>query len=96
VYINYLKEIIIHHILPCAINISLEYFQQVWKKKETTTKGGHSNEKRKNIKDNNTYLDNKVFTTINSVVVSTLYLFHYEIARLKLFIANLISPYQHI
>jgi hypothetical protein len=45
VYINYLKEIIIHHILPCAINISLEYFQQGWKEKETTTKGGHSNEK---------------------------------------------------
>jgi hypothetical protein len=32
-----------------------------------------------------------VFTTINSVVVSTLYPFHYEIARLKLFIANLLS-----
>jgi hypothetical protein len=41
------KEIIIHHILPCAINISLEYFQYVWKEKDTTTKGGHSNERER-------------------------------------------------
>ena len=43
VYIS--KEIILHHILPCAINISLKYFQWVWKEKETTTKGRHSNER---------------------------------------------------
>jgi hypothetical protein len=42
------------------------------------------------------YLDNKVFTTINGVVVSILNLFQYEITKLKLFIANLISPYQDI
>jgi hypothetical protein len=52
--------------------------------------------KRKNIKDNNTYLDNKVFTTINGVVVSILNLFHYEITRLKLFIANFISLDQDV
>jgi hypothetical protein len=47
IYIPYLKEIILHHVLPYAINISLKYFQWVWKEKETTTKGGHSNEKGK-------------------------------------------------
>jgi hypothetical protein len=39
------KEIILHHILSCAINISLEYFQEVWKGNVTPTEGGHSNEK---------------------------------------------------
>jgi hypothetical protein len=52
--------------------------------------------KRKNIKDNNTYLDNKVFTTINGVVVSILKSFYYEIIRLKLFIANFISLDQDV
>jgi hypothetical protein len=41
-------------------------------------------------------LDNKVFTTINGVVVSILKLFHYEITRLKLFIAKLISLDQDV
>jgi hypothetical protein len=62
----------------------------------TTTKGGHSNEKGKNIKDNNTYLDNMVFTTINGVVVSILNLFHYGITRLKLIIENFISLDQDV
>jgi hypothetical protein len=47
--------------------------------------------KRKNIKDNNTYLDNKVFTTIDGVVVSISNPFHYGSTRLKLIIANFIS-----
>jgi hypothetical protein len=42
------------------------------------------------------HLDNKVFTTINGVVVSILNLFHYENTRLKLFIANFISLDQDI
>jgi hypothetical protein len=45
--------------------------------KETTTKGGHQM-KEKDIKNNNTNLDNKIFKTINGVVVSILNLFHYE------------------
>jgi hypothetical protein len=41
--------------------MSLEYFQLVWKEKETNTKGGHSNEKERTSR-----------TTINGVVVSIL------------------------
>ena len=53
--------------------------------------------KRKDIKDNNTYLDNKVFTTINGVVVSILNLFFlYEVTRLKLFIAKFMSLDQNV
>jgi hypothetical protein len=45
-YVYFLsKEIILRYILPCAINIFLEYFQQVWKEKEATAKGGLSNER---------------------------------------------------
>jgi hypothetical protein len=47
--------------------------------------------KEEDIKNNNTYLDNKVFKTINGVVVSILNLFHCENTRHKLFIANPIS-----
>jgi hypothetical protein len=47
--------------------------------------------KKEDIKNNDTYLDNKVFKTIIGVVVSILNLFHCENARQKLFIANLIS-----
>jgi hypothetical protein len=52
--------------------------------------------KKKNIKNNNTYLDNKVFSTINGVVVSILNLFHCENTRLQLFIANFISLDQDV
>jgi hypothetical protein len=41
------KKTISHHIPTCAINIFLEYFQQVWKEKETTTKGGHLHERER-------------------------------------------------
>jgi hypothetical protein len=58
--------------------------------KETTTKGGHQM-KEKDIKNNNTNLDNKIFKAINGVVVSILNLFHYENTGHKLFIANSIS-----
>jgi hypothetical protein len=47
--------------------------------------------KEKDIKSNNTYLDNEILKTINGVVVSTLNLFHGENTRHKLFIANFIS-----
>jgi hypothetical protein len=47
--------------------------------------------KEEDIKNNNTYLDNKVFKTINGVVVSILNPFHCENTRHKLFIANLVS-----
>jgi hypothetical protein len=52
--------------------------------------------KEKDIKNNNTYLDSKIFKTINGVVVSILNLFHYENTRHKLFIANLISLDQNV
>jgi hypothetical protein len=45
--------------------------------------------KEEDIKNNNTYLDNKVFKAINGVVVSILN--PCENTRHKLFIANLIS-----
>jgi hypothetical protein len=47
--------------------------------------------KEEDIKNNNTYLDNKIFKTVNGVVVSILNLFHCENIRLKLFIVNFIS-----
>jgi hypothetical protein len=47
--------------------------------------------KKEDIKNNNTYLDNEIFKTINGVVVNILNLFHCENTRHKLFIANLVS-----
>jgi hypothetical protein len=52
--------------------------------------------KEEDIKNNNTYLDSKIFKTINGVVVSILNLFHCENTRHKLFIANPISLDQDI
>jgi hypothetical protein len=52
--------------------------------------------KEEGIKNNNTYLDSKIFKTINGVVVSILNLFHCENTRYKLFIANLISIDQDV
>jgi hypothetical protein len=52
--------------------------------------------KEKDIKNNNTYLDSKIFKTINGVVVSILNLFHCEYTWHKLFIANFISLDQDI
>jgi hypothetical protein len=40
--------------------------------------------KKKDIKSNNTFLDNEIFKTINGVVVSILNLFHYENTRHKI------------
>jgi hypothetical protein len=47
--------------------------------------------KEEDIKNNNTYLDSKIFKTINCVVVNILNLFHCENTWHKLFIANFIS-----
>jgi hypothetical protein len=47
--------------------------------------------KKEDIKSNNTCLDNKIFKTINGVVVSILNLFHCENTRHKMSIANLVS-----
>jgi hypothetical protein len=51
--------------------------------------------KEKDIKNNNTHSDSKIFKTINGVVVSILNLFC-ENTRLKLFIANFISLDQDV
>jgi hypothetical protein len=51
--------------------------------------------KEEDIKNNNTYLDNKIFKTINGEVVSILNPFHCENTRHKLFIANLVSLDQY-
>jgi hypothetical protein len=48
--------------------------------------------KKEDINNDNTYLDSKIFKTINGVVVSILNPFHYENTRHKSFIANLIKP----
>jgi hypothetical protein len=52
--------------------------------------------KEEDIKNNNTYLDSKIFKTINGVVVSILKLFHWENAMHKLFIENFISLDQDV
>jgi hypothetical protein len=46
--------------------------------------------KKEDVKNNNTYLDSKIFKLINGVVVSILNLFHFENTRHKLIIANFI------
>jgi hypothetical protein len=75
--------------LSWVFSISLE-------RKRDNYKGRTLKWKGKIIKNNNTYLDNKVFTTIKGVVVSILNLFHCENTRLKLFIANFISLDQDV
>jgi hypothetical protein len=60
------------------------------KKKQLQREDTHM--KEKDIKNNNTYSDSKIFKTINGVVVSILNLFHCEKTRLKLFIANFYKP----
>jgi hypothetical protein len=52
--------------------------------------------KKEDIKSNNTFLDSKIFKTINGVVVSILNPFHCENTGLKLFIANFISLDQDV
>jgi hypothetical protein len=94
------KEIIIHLLLPCAINISLEYFQWVWKEKESTIKGGHSNEKGRHQEQQH-LIGYEIFKTSNGVVVSIQKLFIMRILGkncfLQIFLAlieiNSASPY---
>ena len=52
--------------------------------------------KEEDIKNNNTNLDNKIFKTINGVVVSILNLFYCKNTRHKLIIANIICLDQDI
>jgi hypothetical protein len=59
------------------------------KKKQLQRENTHM--KEKDIKYNNTYLDNEIFKNINGVVVSILNLFHCENTRQKLCITNLFS-----
>jgi hypothetical protein len=92
VYIKYLRKsfFIIYSLVLLTSLLSI--FNKFGKKKRDNCKGRTLKWKRKNIKDNNTYLDNKVFTTINGVVVSTLNLLHYEITRLKYFYCKSYKP----
>ena len=48
------------------------------------------------IKNNTTYLDSKIYKTINGVVVSILNPFIVKNTRLKLFIANFMSLDQDV
>jgi hypothetical protein len=52
--------------------------------------------KEEDIKNDNTFLDSKIFKTINGVVVSILNPFHWENIGLKLFIPNFISLDQDV
>jgi hypothetical protein len=52
--------------------------------------------KKEDINNDNTYLDSKIFKTINGVVVSILILFHCENTRLKSVIANFMSLDQDV
>jgi hypothetical protein len=95
VCISYLKKssFIIYSLV---LLISLfQVFYKVWKEKETTIKGGHSNEKE-DVKNNNTHLDSKIFKSISGVVVSILNLFHFKNTRHKLIIANFICLDQDV
>jgi hypothetical protein len=58
------KEIILHHILSCAITSLLSIFNKFGRKKRQLQREG-TQMKEEDIKNNNTYLDNKVFKTIN-------------------------------
>jgi hypothetical protein len=51
---------------------------------------------KEDVKNNNTYLDSKIFKLINGVVVSILNLFHFENTMHKLFIANFICLDQDV
>jgi hypothetical protein len=86
-FISLIKEIIIYYILPCAANISFSGIFSKFEREKRQLKGGHSNEKE-DVKNNNTYLDSKIFKLINGVVVSILDLFHFKNTRHKLIIAN--------
>jgi hypothetical protein len=52
--------------------------------------------KEKDVKNNNTHLDNKILKTINGVVVSILNPFIVKNTSLKLFIANFMSLDQDV
>jgi hypothetical protein len=52
--------------------------------------------KKEDVKNNNTYLDSKIFKLINGMVVSILNLFHFENTRNKLIIANFICLDQDV
>jgi hypothetical protein len=52
--------------------------------------------KEENITNNNTYLDSKIFKTINGMVVSILNLFHFENSRHKLIITYFICLNQDV
>jgi hypothetical protein len=52
--------------------------------------------KEKDIKNNNTHSNSKIFKTINGVVVSILNPFIVKNTRLKLFIANFMSLDQDV
>jgi hypothetical protein len=54
--------------LPCAINIFLSIFNKFERKKKQLQRED-SQIKEEDIKNNNTYLDNKIYKTINGVVV---------------------------
>jgi hypothetical protein len=95
VYISYLKKpsFIIYSLVLLTSFLSI--FNKFGRKKRQLQRED-TQMKEKDIKNNNTYLDSKIFKIINGVVVSILNLFHCENTRHKLFIANLISLDQDV
>jgi hypothetical protein len=65
------KEIIFHHMLPMLLTSFLSIFNKFERKKKQPQRED-SQMKVEDIKNNNTYLDNKIYKTINGVVVSIL------------------------
>jgi hypothetical protein len=95
VFISYLKKssFIIYSLVLLTSFLSI--FNKFGRKKKPLRRED-THMKEKDIKNNNTYLDSKIFKTINSVVVSILNLSHCEYTWHKLFIANFISLDQDI
>jgi hypothetical protein len=82
------SSFIIYSLVPLTSLLSI--FNKFGRKKRKLQRED-TQMKEEDIKNNNTYLDNKIFKTINGVVVSILNLFHCENTRHKLLIANFIS-----
>jgi hypothetical protein len=95
VYISYLmrSSFIIYSLVLLTSFLSI--FNK-FERKRNQLQREDTHMKKKDIKNNNIHLNNKILKTINGVVVSILNLFHCEKSRLKLFIANLISLDQDV
>jgi hypothetical protein len=93
VCISYLKK---SSFIICSLVLLISRFRVFsisLKGKRDNYKGRTLKWEKEDIKNNNTYLDRKIFKLINGVVVSILNLFHFKNTRHKLIIANFDMPW---